>query len=364
MAGSNSQDALPPTIPTVPVKLTGKNYPFWKCVMSALLKAYGLFDQVEGRIPAPDRTIEKDGTFEPNPAYRRWLTRDSFALTCLLFAVTEEVCWFLVGAETSHDAWKKLSTIFEPQAAVWEVILDRQWYDLWKANLPVNELINSVLKLAHSSAQIGKPKTSARVNQCIIDGLGPEWEPLILALDPRLATMSTDELCARLLDEEARRNFPIPQEQTTPPAGPQADYSAGRNSSRTGRRRGGRRGRGGRGRGGGNGCRSNPATFSVDHLREEAGEWCGPTDVEMGQVWDPRAYAPEASYFGPGPNINPPSSSNTFQLLGPSPNRFTEAHPSRGPSPYSDSSPFAICQLCDEPGHTAPFCRFISFLDA
>lgn len=42
--------------------------------MSPLLETYDLLDYVEGRIPAPSRTVEKDGTTLTNLKYMKWLT--------------------------------------------------------------------------------------------------------------------------------------------------------------------------------------------------------------------------------------------------------------------------------------------------
>ncbi|PKI60587.1 hypothetical protein CRG98_019063 [Punica granatum] len=39
---------IPSSIPTIPVKLNGRNYLYWKGVMTPLLASYGLLDHVEG----------------------------------------------------------------------------------------------------------------------------------------------------------------------------------------------------------------------------------------------------------------------------------------------------------------------------
>lgn len=69
------------------------------------------------------------------------------------------------------------------------------------------DFIHSVKRLATSLAQLGKPKTAAQINRCIVTGLGSDWEPLILKLSPSLTAMSTDKLSAILLNNEARRKF-------------------------------------------------------------------------------------------------------------------------------------------------------------
>ncbi|PKI58839.1 hypothetical protein CRG98_020738 [Punica granatum] len=72
----------PNTIPTIPVKLNGQNYLYWRGVMTPLLATYGLLDHVEGRATVLSKTIARaDGVQVTNPDYLRWESRDNFALT-------------------------------------------------------------------------------------------------------------------------------------------------------------------------------------------------------------------------------------------------------------------------------------------
>lgn len=63
-------------------------------------RSYRFLDQVL----APKWTDPKNGIPEPNPAYRKRLTHDKFALTCLMLAITEEIGCNLLRAKTSHEA--------------------------------------------------------------------------------------------------------------------------------------------------------------------------------------------------------------------------------------------------------------------
>ncbi|PKI53113.1 hypothetical protein CRG98_026475 [Punica granatum] len=102
----NSADSLPSSLPTVPVTLNGRNFSFWKGIMSPLLDTYSLLDCVEGRVPAPSKTVTgADGNSAPNPDYRKWVSRDKFALTCLMLAVTEDIGCSILSASTSNEAW-------------------------------------------------------------------------------------------------------------------------------------------------------------------------------------------------------------------------------------------------------------------
>ncbi|PKI48918.1 hypothetical protein CRG98_030694 [Punica granatum] len=174
MADSISILNLPSSIPTVQVKLNGRNYMFWKGIMSPLLETYGLLSYAEGRVPEPSKTVQgPDGSDLQNPEHQKWVSRDKFALTCIMLAVTEEIGVTILSAKTSHKAWRSLETAFLSHTAVQEDLLEQQWRNLRKGSSMLG-FINEVKKKAFNFAQIGKPKTQAEVNRRIYTGLGPE----------------------------------------------------------------------------------------------------------------------------------------------------------------------------------------------
>ncbi|PKI06847.1 hypothetical protein CRG98_049610, partial [Punica granatum] len=112
--------------------------------MTPLLATYGLLDHVEGRAIAPNKTITAaEGTIAANPDYLRWESRDNFALTCVMLAVTEEIGVTILTARTSQEAWTSLATSFLTQTAAQEDLLDQQWRDLKKGNQPMAKFIGT-----------------------------------------------------------------------------------------------------------------------------------------------------------------------------------------------------------------------------
>ncbi|PKI54957.1 hypothetical protein CRG98_024629 [Punica granatum] len=208
MADSTSILHLPSSIPTVQVKLNGQNYMLWKGIMSPLLETYGLFSYAEGRISEPSKTITgPDGSVSQNPEYQQWVSRDRFALTCIMLAVTEDINVTILFAKTSHKAWHSLATAFLSQTAAQEDLLEQQWRDLRKGSLSILRFINEVKGKALNFAQIRKPKTPAEINRRIYTGLGPEWEPFILAKSDTMITMSLNELTSLLMGPDERSTY-------------------------------------------------------------------------------------------------------------------------------------------------------------
>ncbi|PKI31712.1 hypothetical protein CRG98_047922 [Punica granatum] len=198
----------PTTIPTIPIKLNGQNYLYWRGVMTPLLATYGMLDHVEGRATASSKTSARaDGVQVTNHDYLRWESRYNFALTCVMLAVTEAIRVTILTAKTSHEAWTSLERAFVNQTATQEDLLDQQWRDLKKGSKLMAAFINSVKEHVLRYAQIGKPKTTTEINRRIYTGLSPEWEPIVLAQSECMLTISTDEFQSLLVGHEEWRLY-------------------------------------------------------------------------------------------------------------------------------------------------------------
>lgn len=107
---SDNQPCLANTIPTITMKLDGKNYYLWKSIMFPLLSSYNLLGYVDGLFPAPSLIMtEKQGNDTItiiDPEYQQWKNYDQFYLT--MISVTSDIGLQLVGLNLSVVAWNKL----------------------------------------------------------------------------------------------------------------------------------------------------------------------------------------------------------------------------------------------------------------
>lgn len=67
----------------------------------------------------------------------------------------------------------------------------------------MTDCLKDVIDLATRFAQARQPKQPIEVNDRILARLGEDWRPLILSLAPTLGMMSTDDLFALLLNQDA-----------------------------------------------------------------------------------------------------------------------------------------------------------------
>ncbi|PKI40780.1 hypothetical protein CRG98_038791 [Punica granatum] len=200
-SSSSNSTTLPSSSPTIHVKLNGRNYPYWKGEMTPLLTTYGLLDYVEGRITIPSKTTTG-------------------------VDVTEEIGVTILSARTSSKAWTSLVAAFLTQTAAQEDLLDQQWRDLKKGDQSMAKFINLVKEHALRYAHIGKPKTFAEINKRVYTGLGPDWEPIVLAQSERMLPMTTEELQSLLVGHEERRLYIAVQNMTSSTAPSPAPFSS------------------------------------------------------------------------------------------------------------------------------------------
>ena len=80
--------------------------------MKSMLVGYGLVGYVTRGTPCPPATIITDGKEVENPAFTHWVRQDQLLLLVILGACDVEARTIISQAETSHQAWEQLHTVF------------------------------------------------------------------------------------------------------------------------------------------------------------------------------------------------------------------------------------------------------------
>ena len=102
--------------------LTGaENWPTWKVCLSDILVDADLWDYVSGekkcpQAPSNSAKPEEKATIEAEIS--SWKTKDRKALTAIRLRVADKILIYVKAAQTSHDAWKKLETMYEAQGVL------------------------------------------------------------------------------------------------------------------------------------------------------------------------------------------------------------------------------------------------------
>lgn len=78
--------------------------PFWRAQLNALVVGYDLLGHIDGTLPSPPTTSEKDGKSIPNPAYTRWYRQDKLLLHAIIASTLETVMPLIASATTAKEA--------------------------------------------------------------------------------------------------------------------------------------------------------------------------------------------------------------------------------------------------------------------
>ncbi|XP_019161977.1 PREDICTED: uncharacterized protein LOC109158518 [Ipomoea nil] len=105
----------------VSIKLTSRNFLFWRTQLIPFLRGQGILSYVDGETPCPPAIIEAvpaSGDLvsaatstvpAANPAYKAWIQQDQSILSLLMSSLSDEVMHLAVGRNTSREVWQSIT---------------------------------------------------------------------------------------------------------------------------------------------------------------------------------------------------------------------------------------------------------------
>ncbi|XP_019172861.1 PREDICTED: uncharacterized protein LOC109168300 [Ipomoea nil] len=251
----------------VSIKLTSRNFLFWRTQLVPFLRGQGLLGYVDGETPCPlpmidpppsDDSGATTAVPQANPAYRLWTQQDQSILSLLISSLSEEVMYLAVGRNTSREVWQSITVALGSSKRARCMNLLGQFQSLRQGNSSPAEFLGRAQLLVEDLALAGRPVSLDEQNLFIFRGLRPEFRAMAASL-----TVSGNPITIpQLSDFLQAQEFILADDYPAPASGVSHSglYTArggrgnGEGNSRGGRGRGGR---GGNGRGGRNG-RGNP----------------------------------------------------------------------------------------------------------
>lgn len=87
------------------IKLTHRNFLFWRTQVVLFLRGHDLIGFVDGSFPCLNAYLSaiEGASPRPNPDYDVWVRRDQSLLPMLLSSLSEEVMSLVVGGRTSKE---------------------------------------------------------------------------------------------------------------------------------------------------------------------------------------------------------------------------------------------------------------------
>lgn len=189
--------------------LTGaENWQTWKVRLSDILNDADLWDYVSGELscpspPSPNATAEAKAEIEKT--IKEWRSKDRRALTAIRLRVADKILIYVKAAQTSHDTWKKLETMYEAQGVLAIVQARRKMFRAaCTKDQDVEEFIRQMTGYRDDLLTLQQTVSEEEFCISILTALPESWNTFTATLDYQKGLKDSAELIARILDEDRR----------------------------------------------------------------------------------------------------------------------------------------------------------------
>ncbi|XP_019173013.1 PREDICTED: uncharacterized protein LOC109168443 [Ipomoea nil] len=205
-----------PTVPTtpnplsaahhfVPMKLTSRNYLFWRTQLLPFLRGQGLMGYIDGSFPCPPATVTVTSasgdstatatTTSANPAHAAWVQQDQAILSMLISSFSDEVMHHALGRHTARDVWDSVTSALAPTTRSRCLSLLGQFQTLRQGSNSPAEYLAKAQTIVEALALAGRPLSE---DEQVL------WFPLRPSLQVAAGRMET-QVAGRLPVVEAGR---------------------------------------------------------------------------------------------------------------------------------------------------------------
>ncbi|KAL5830952.1 hypothetical protein ACOSQ4_016306 [Xanthoceras sorbifolium] len=242
------------------VKLTRDNYIHWRAQILPAIRALALEDFINGsRLCSAKYVVvsSAEGVRESviNEDFEAWCRADQLLLCWLMSTISESLIGEVTDCLSSLEFWRVIETLFSRESLAKVLQVKQQLQSVRKGSSSISEFILKVKGFGNSLRSAGQTVTDQDLLLCVLNGLGHEYDPVVVMLSQQQLTMSLHEAQYMLMIHEQRIEHLNSFAQIDVPA-PAANFvsqSGGRNGNRGGfasGNRGNTNNRGKRGRGG------------------------------------------------------------------------------------------------------------------
>jgi hypothetical protein len=106
-------------------------------------------------------------------------------------------------AKTSHEAWKKLKTLYASQSRTRAMQLKEYLTLIQRGNLPITDYLHTVKALVDEIAIIDHPILDDDLTLYVLNGLGPDFQEIAAPIRAREKSLAFEELHDLLVGHEA-----------------------------------------------------------------------------------------------------------------------------------------------------------------
>ncbi|XP_035545960.1 uncharacterized protein LOC118348442 [Juglans regia] len=180
-------------------KLTPSTFPQWRAQFEALLIGYDLLDYVNGTSicpsPAHGSTVSLHKT--------HWVRQDKLILSAILASTSPTITPLISTAKTSHEAWKKLTTMYASRSRTRAMQLKEELTLIQRGNRSITDYLHAVKALANEITIIDHSISDDDLTLYVLNGLGPEFREIAAPIQTRETPLAFEELHDLLVGHES-----------------------------------------------------------------------------------------------------------------------------------------------------------------
>ncbi|KAF8397444.1 hypothetical protein HHK36_016361 [Tetracentron sinense] len=139
-----------------------------------------------------------------DPAYETWHERDSLVLLWINASLHASVLQRVIGLQTSREVWQRLERLHLMQSHSRVLQLKQQFQSLKKGGMSITDFLDKMKSLADCLEAVGQQVSDYEICIQVLNGLGPEYDPVHTSVLNRDSPILFDELFGQLLTFELR----------------------------------------------------------------------------------------------------------------------------------------------------------------
>ncbi|XP_019155699.1 PREDICTED: uncharacterized protein LOC109152448 [Ipomoea nil] len=193
----------------VSLKLTSRNYLFWRTQMLPFLEGQGLLGFIDGTTPFPTTSPALTSTADSAPAavsdlparQLAWRRQDKAILSMLISSLSEKTLRFAVGKGTSRQLWQVIEQPLGSSTRSHALWLLGELQGLRQGDSSISNYLGRAQMLIDELALAGRHVELDDQNLYVFRGLHPEFQPLVATL-ARGAPVPLPEVADFLVSQE------------------------------------------------------------------------------------------------------------------------------------------------------------------
>ncbi|XP_019157974.1 PREDICTED: uncharacterized protein LOC109154694 [Ipomoea nil] len=196
----------------ISMKLTTKNFLFWRTQLVPFLRGQGLLGFVTSDTPCPPATLDTPvsgevasgttSTTSPNPAHGVWIQQDQSILSLLVSSMADEVLYLAVGRTMSQEVWTSITAALGSSTRARCLNLLAQFQSLRQGDSTPAEYLGHAQLLVEDLALAGRPVSLDEQNLWAFRGLRPEFQSM--------ASSRNFRTISRPKNSSGQMNSPLP----------------------------------------------------------------------------------------------------------------------------------------------------------